>query len=96
MPFYTIMADYEGGTYVSQYMAESPKDAVLQWAVKESFPIDHLKLTEKQFQRLWEGFSEGDPTGLDGTISVWCECAILKKKLCLINIVQTDCGQLET
>ena len=94
MPFYTIIADYEGGTYVSQHIAENPKDAVLQWTVKEPFPIEKLKLKPTQFQRLWEGFAEGDPAGLDGTVSVWCQCAILKKKFLLMNIVQTDLGNM--
>lgn len=90
LPLYTIVADYEGGTYVSQHWAEDAKSAVSRWAVKGSFLIDYLKLTAKQLQRLREDFEREIPTVMKETISVWCTGAILKRKYLSLTIVQTD------
>jgi hypothetical protein len=90
MPFYTIIADYKGGTYVSQHRAEDAKAAVLQWAVKGSFLIDQLKLTAKQIQRLREDFEREMPTAMEETFAVWCTGARLIRKYLSLTIVQTD------
>jgi len=90
MPFYTIIADYQDGTYVSQHTAENAKAAVLQWAVKGSFLIDHVKVTTKQLQRLREDFDREKPTAMEETVAVWCTGARLKRKYLSLTIVQTD------
>jgi hypothetical protein len=90
LPLYTIIADYEGGTYVSQHRAEDAKAAVLQWAVKGSFLIDYLKLTTKQLQRLREDFEREIPTAMKETFAVWCTGVRLIRKYLSLTIVQTD------
>jgi hypothetical protein len=89
MPLYTIILDWEGGTYISQERAHSHEDALKKWARDldtdpiESFgPSSHKQLVSSL---------KGDPsTPLDGLVNAWCQDAVLNGKLALINVVRTE------
>lgn len=41
MPLYTFIADYDGGTYISQVAAENPTAALAAWA--QHLQVDAIK-----------------------------------------------------
>lgn len=90
---FTFIADYKGGTYVSQVKANSSEEAVIVWA-KE---LDTAAVAEfkskfktkliKQLQQQIEGIA---PVLLDGLKNAWCISVFIKHTSMLINIIQTD------
>ena len=86
---FTVICDYDGGTYISQHRCEEPADAVAEWAAPGSFLIQKLKLSPEKHRRLQNDLAESLPVSLDDTTSIWCSSARLKKKLLILHIVKT-------
>lgn len=90
MPLYTLIADYARGTYVAQHRASSPRAAAAKW-VRESAECVHgnKKAAQTALQR---GLAQGDnlPVPLAGLVGVWCMSATFRRRLLLLNIVETD------
>jgi hypothetical protein len=92
MPLYTFIMDYDGGTYVSQAKAPSPKSACLNWA--RTLDVPQIKgLGGKSHESLIAKMREASPTPLDGVLNTWCATALIRGRLALINIVQTENGR---
>lgn len=89
MSLFTVIADYEGGTYISQHRASSPSKAILRWVDRESFLFVDLRLTPKQKENLKKELEGDSPVRLMDTVSAWCKSATLKRKLLLLNIIKT-------
>ena len=93
MSFYTIIADYCGGTYLAQATADDERQAILVWA--KNFDIEIITGLSAKSQSQWlEGMQSYrrenlGPTPLDGLANVWCESFLLGDKLLLVHIVQT-------
>jgi hypothetical protein len=88
MPLYTFIMEYAGGTYISQVKASSPKSACLKWAQKlGDSEVQGLGLKGKE--SLIEQMKEETPVALDGVSNVWCNSALVRGKLALINLVRT-------
>jgi len=89
MPFYTFIMDYEGGNYTSQVRASSPKAACVKWA--RELEIEQMTgIGAKSKLRLIEDMKDERPTPLTGRLNVWCASALIRGKLALVNIVQTE------
>jgi hypothetical protein len=89
MPLYTFILEYAGGTYISQIKASSPKSACVKWAQKlDDSQVKSLGLKGKD--SLIEQMKEESPVALDGMSNAWCNSALVRGKLALINIVQTE------
>ena len=89
MPLFTVLFEFKGGTYVSQIRAASLRTALYKWA-------DRLEVSE-----IWGLGSSGKeslrvivrdrvPVALRGLSKVWCQSMLIRGKLGLINIVQSD------
>lgn len=86
---YTLLVDYDGGTYISQWSATTPKRALMEWACSFDFSVI------PRVRNSWlDGFRERlpmeNPTRISGTTGVWCAGELLGNKLILINIVRTS------
>jgi hypothetical protein len=92
MPLYTFIMDYDGGTYVSQVKAPSPKSACLKWA--RGLDGEQIKgLGGKSHESLIAEIKDESPTPIHGVLNAWCATALIRGTLALINIVQTENGR---
>lgn len=87
MAFFTVIFEFDGGTYISQFRASSPHDAAVKHA-------DHVvKLNgmsaSRIRKRLAGRLSMETPVAIEGMRKVWCCSASVGKKLALVNIVAT-------
>ena len=95
MPLYTFIADYRGGTYISQVTADEPEAALYVWAQQlEVSAIPGLGPRSKDrllhdLQRDAEEYGIG-PVLLDGLKNAWCAGALVRDKYMMINFVQTE------
>ncbi len=89
MPLYTFIMEYAGGTYLSQIKASSPESACVKWAQKlDESQVKGLGLKGKE--SLIEQMKEESPVALDGVLNAWCNTALVRGKLALINLVRTE------
>ena len=87
MPLFTVILEFDGGTYISQFHASSPGDA----AGKHADYLVGLKgmSTPTRRRRLADRLSLERPVAIEGMRKVWCRSASVGKKLALVNIVAT-------
>lgn len=86
MKLFTFIADYKGGTYISQYLGDTLGEALRLWIENVDF------FTEKQLNSFKKNIEYGDidpPTRLDGLNNVWCTCFIVFGTLLLLNVIET-------
>ena len=72
MAFWTVIADYRGGTYISQLRAATPSKALTLWV--KSFPQVRGCLVGPKTRRKWLAAVDGaedPPVRIHGTLSVW-------------------------
>ena len=89
MALYTFIFEFDGGTYISQIKARSLKSAVKSWA-KKIAKDSPLTLPEKTCRVLTDAIAGDPPTPVSGLANVWCLTALVRGKLALLNIVQTQ------
>jgi hypothetical protein len=81
--------DFQGGTYISQVRASSPRSACIKWA--ENLEINEIEgLGEKGQGKLIEEMKRELPVPIKGVINVWCTSALIRGKGASINLVQTE------
>lgn len=86
MKKYTFIAEYKGGTYISQYIANNLTDALLLWGNgldKKIFSKSKkdnilLELNDPNFY----------PTPLKDMDKVWCSTYLSGKTFLLLNIIE--------
>ncbi len=86
MKLFTFIAEYKGGTYISQYAAEALDEALHLWINNVDF------LTEKQLKSFKREISDGDidsAVELKDLDNIWCVCYTVLGGLLLLNIVDT-------
>jgi hypothetical protein len=87
MALFTLILEFDGGTYISQFRAASVVHAVAQYP-------SHL-LSNKELctlairKRLVEALSAEKPVAIEGVRNVWCCSAPVGKRFALLNIVGT-------
>lgn len=78
MKLYTVICDFDGGTYLRQVNAKDPAQAVQLWALGHD--IAGLFLDHEE---------DWDLTAIDGCTNCWCASALSGDKLALIHFVET-------
>ena len=87
MALFTVVLEFDGGTYISQFRAKSPHNVVMKHAAdlvgnKEmSTPVNRRRLADR--------LSVEQPVAIEGVRNVWCCSASVGKKFALVNIVAT-------
>lgn len=87
MKKYTFIAEYKGGTYISQYSAPDINQALLLWAngLEKKYFSAHKKLNiikELKCEYL-------HPVRIKTLENVWCASFLSGKYFLLLNIVET-------
>lgn len=87
MKKFTCIAEYKGGTYISQYLAEDVFEAERIWA--NNLHPRYFKPREKK--KIIEQINEGEfkPLLLKDAESVWCDTFVILDRFLLLNIVET-------
>lgn len=87
MKKYTFIAEYRGGTYISQYEALSIESATLEWVNN----LDSKQFTFHKKKLIKQEITDADilPLPIDGLDKVWCACYLTGKYFLLLNIVET-------
>ncbi|HUF04902.1 MAG TPA: hypothetical protein VMM38_12100 [Aridibacter sp.] len=87
-PLFTIILDWNGGTYVYQVRAGNASDAALRWT-KQLDVREIPGFGEVARRTLNDSLTESELVSLDGLENVWCMTALIRGKLALVNIVCT-------
>ncbi len=91
MALYTIILDYDGGTYIDQVKSRSLKNVLILWATTLSEnEVFGYKLGKQRKAELIEELKDRKPVALNGLQNAWCRSALIQDKLALINIVLTE------
>ena len=87
MALFTVVLEFGGGTYVSQFKAASAHAA----AVKHASHLISIKGmgTPSDRQRLADRLSREQPVPIHGIRNVWCCSGSVGRKFALVNIVAT-------
>ena len=88
MGLYTLILQYDGGTYIGQAEADDARAALRSWAdwvTAGGIP----ELTARVRTRLAREFAEDEPAPILGVSGVWCCSASVRGRLGLVNIVRT-------
>ncbi len=69
---YTVVCDYDGGTYVSQFEARDPCDVAVQWSAmirsERPIPRSSVYIANSVIRNLENDL---EPVALDGLTNVW-------------------------
>ena len=87
MALFTVVLEFGGGTYISQFKAASAHAA----AIKHAAHLISIKgmSTPSDRKRLAERLSLEQPVAIQRIRSVWCCSASVGRKFALVNIVAT-------
>ena len=89
MKKFTVIAEYKGGTYVSQHYADTVDEAVMKWAENLNLQYFSEKEKRKIIKELKYWADEIPPTLLDGLTNVWFKYVGVYRRGVFINIVET-------
>jgi len=84
---YTFIAEYKGGTYISQYMAHNLTEALHLWAIG----LDKKIFSKINIEKILSEVNNLDflPVPLEDVQNVWCGTYLSGKSFILLNIVET-------
>lgn len=84
---FTFLADYKGGTFISQYIANDVVAAEFLWAVN----LDPQYFNEKERKKILAQIEEGEfkPISITGVDNVWNDIFLIFRKPLFLNIVET-------
>lgn len=86
MKLFTFIADYKGGTYISQNLANTLEEAICLWIDSIDF------LTNKQLKSFKKHINDDDvetPIKLEGLNNVWRNCYGVSGAILILNIIET-------
>ena len=87
MALFTVILEFDGGTYISQFQATSAHNAATKH-VAHLIGIKQLS-TPVNRKRLADGLSVEQPVPIEGVRNVWCCSASVGKRFALVNIIET-------
>jgi hypothetical protein len=83
---FTVILDYDGGTYIAQVRAATPLAALIVW---EKQLTDEDLSTWKIERRDIHSLLNDEPIALKGVENIWCATTTSSVGLLLVNIVAT-------
>ena len=85
MQLYTLIAEYRGGTYISQTQGSTLAEAFSKWLKEGLVAIPPAAITELKSQ-----MDRGDKlVEIQGLTNVWCISAEHARQLILVHMVAT-------
>ena len=89
MPLFTIVADFQGGTYLTQVEAEDERQAASLWP--ESRELHDIAVPlGLPLQELGIALSSPEATPVGDLLHCWCVTALVEDQLLLPHIVRTE------
>jgi hypothetical protein len=85
--FYTIVLDWNGGTFLSQVHANSVDLAIRLWVGK--FDPKVIGVESLDLGKILEALSDEVPTPVQGLDNVWCLCFFLLSKMAIVHVIAT-------
>ncbi|WP_421737584.1 hypothetical protein [Caulobacter sp.] len=89
MTLYTMVLDFHGGTYITQFDADSPVDAVTAWCGE----LQEEQLLGEVSSDIAEGIMidavENRLVEVEGLHNVWCAATTAGGPLALLNVIET-------
>ena len=87
---YTLIIDYQGGTYICQSTAEdrysAPSECIKKWDIKDLAK----EINEKDKETILLELQEEEFVPITGVYNVWCGGVILNNEYMQINLVETS------
>jgi hypothetical protein len=87
MALFTLLLEFDGGTYIAQLRSASARGAVTKYAAQ--LAKNEALSTRSIRKRLASGLKQYEPVRIDGIRNVWCCSASLGNKFALLNLVAT-------
>jgi hypothetical protein len=87
MLLFSVIVEFDGGTYISQFRARSAQRAAANFAAHLVGIKGMSTLANRK--RLASCLSREHPVAIQGVRNVWCCSASIGKKFALVNIVAT-------
>ena len=89
MKKFTMIVEFRGGTFVSQYYTDTVDEALMKWA--ENLDLQYFSEKEKRkiLKELKEWGNEIPPNPLDGLTSVWFKHIRVYRRTVFVNIIET-------
>lgn len=90
MNLYTVVLDYHGGAYISQFDADSETQAAAAWCDE----LHENQLLGEASDRVADGL-KADVVGhhlvaVEGLSGAWCAAALVDDNLALLNVIVTQ------
>lgn len=86
---YTFLLSFNGGIYISQKVAESPKKALI--VQSEELSIQEIEgLGPKRKEKIVKAAKQEEPTPIKDVNNVWCSMFLSGTNLAVVNFVQTE------
>ena len=89
MHFYTFFLEYRGGTYISQFEALTPAEALETWLNQHDHSVVGT-LKPKHIRKIRQDYEEDGFVALVGVTHVWCFTFHIKRHLGLLNFTLTS------
>ena len=80
---YTFIAEYKGGTYISQCKSDSLGLAIKIWAEDKS----KIFLNKIRYKKLLDTYEEENPVRIKEVDNVWSCTYVLNRSFLLLNII---------
>jgi hypothetical protein len=87
MALFTVVLEFNGGTYISQFRVVSPRAALKKYAAQVVGNTAIGQLPTRR--RLADQLKADEPIAIEGVHGVWCCSAVIGRKGALVNIVKT-------
>lgn len=88
MSLYTFIAEFNEGTFVSQFQAASVATAPLAWA--EGWKLEEIEgLSSGDRSGLIESVQGEEPSPLDNILNSWCFTAEARGTVIIVHFVET-------
>lgn len=87
MALFTVLLEFDGGTYIQQFRATSALNAAAKHAARLISNKAIGKIAARK--QLAKQLAADRPTAIEGTRNVWCSFTALGRKTALVNIIAT-------
>lgn len=85
---YTIICEYDGGTFVRQEVATNEVEAVAKWFLSMQ-ERSEIPIPTEEWDAFEREFREDGLSAIEGTSNVWCFTGHLSSGYALANVVAT-------
>lgn len=89
MKLFTVVLDFDGGTYVSQTRARTIAELSVRIAADIDWDAVLGRSRRDARRRYCAALSESEPVPVAGLVSVWCLSALFGRKVAVVHVVQT-------